>query len=568
MNHLGPRPRQRDPIAGADPPSEAWGQDAACSQSARSIRARRTAIIGELKTSWFRAAALIFFAFLLATNFYRAATQSIVHDEALTWQFYLSGPASAIFQTYDANNHFLATVLFRISTALFGQSEFAMRLPTVLAGAWFFWTVLRLNALLFGEGWFFLLGCAALTLNPILLDFLVAARGYGLAMAGLFWGLYEMLAWIEERRQGMDSGVLHKRLWKAAAGCSIAVAANLILLMPVFTIAAAFCVLLLRTRETSSATKPAPANPRKKTKKGKPEPAALAPTRSYRSLLHFVIPVALLALVFLLASPIDSARTGLFYSGAPTADVSVRSVMEVSFGYGDRTGLPQRIEEIWMMIGVVFLPGMVMAGLATTWIVRRSSESVVVIATLFSSLAVAVSAFLLFCAHSISGIPYPEDRTGIYFVPLATLAALGLARILMERAGPPRWIGIAASVVLASFAIEFAAQFNVKSFWVWRYDADTKRIFAVLEAAPKPAAAPDGQVRLGVSWVYEPALNYYREVRNATWMAPVLRDGFSGARQFFVVSPQDQGTPAVPKMKQIYKGPVSGTVVGVPETGR
>ena len=104
-----------------------------------------------------------------------------------------------------------------------------MRLPTVLAGAWFFWTVFRLCGLIFGDGWLFLLGCAALTLNPILLDFLVAARGYGLAMAGLFWALYQMLCWFQDRSNGAAEKSLHKRLWKAALGCAIAVAANLTL---------------------------------------------------------------------------------------------------------------------------------------------------------------------------------------------------------------------------------------------------------------------------------------------------------------------------------------------------
>ena len=154
----------------------------------------------------FRIAALVLLSTLLAANFYRAATQSIVHDEALSWQFYLSGPVSAIFQTYTANNHFLATILFRLSITLFGNSEFAMRLPTVLAGAWFFWTVFQLCGLIFGDGWLFLLACAALTLNPILLDFLVAARGYGLAMAGLFWALYQMLVWLHDRSARSERG--------------------------------------------------------------------------------------------------------------------------------------------------------------------------------------------------------------------------------------------------------------------------------------------------------------------------------------------------------------------------
>jgi hypothetical protein len=104
-----------------------------------------------LTRSRFRVAALVLFGILLAANFYRAATQSIVHDEAITWELYLSGPASAVFHFYDANNHFLAIILFRISTTLFGHSEFAIRLPAVLAGAWFFWTVFRLCALILGD---------------------------------------------------------------------------------------------------------------------------------------------------------------------------------------------------------------------------------------------------------------------------------------------------------------------------------------------------------------------------------------------------------------------------------
>ncbi len=513
----------------------------------------------------FRVAALLLLSALLATNFYRAATQSIVHDEALSWQFYLSGPVSAIFQTYTANNHFLATVLFRLSITLFGDSEFAMRLPTVLAGAWFFWTVFQLCALIFGDGWLFLAACAALTLNPILLDFLVAARGYGLAMAGLFWALFQMLAWLNERQHGAGAGMLRKRLRKAALGCAIAVAANLTMLMPVFLLATAFCVLLLKKPEAgASQDSPPPATARKKGKKAKPE-TAREPARSYASFIQFVVPVGLLAIAFLIASPIDLVRGEDLYTGTTSAIQSLRSLIDVSFAYGDGPGVMQRIERIWSGMAIVFLPAVTLAALIVAAMATRLARSPVAVATLFSSLAVAGSAVLLAASHLLSGIPYPEDRTGIYFVPLATLAALGLARILAERRGFPHWIGVAVALVLASFAVEFAAQWNVKSFWVWRYDADTKRIFEALEAAPKPPGQVDGQVRLGVSWVFEPALNYYREVRKAAWMAPVLRDGFDGARQFYVVSAADRNAAALPKLTPIYRGPVSGAELAIPQ---
>lgn len=512
---------------------------------------------------------------LFATNLYRAATQSIVHDEALTWQLYLSGPASTIFQYYDPNHHFLATILFRISTTLFGDSAFAMRLPTLLAGAWFFWTVFQLCGLVFGDGWLFLLGCAALTLNPILLDFLVAARGYGLAMAGLFWALFQMLAWFDEERfneeafsdrshGGASEAQLRHRLWKAALGCAIAVAANLTLLMPVFVLAAAFCVLILRAREKpSSGSAPASVSPSKTRKKKRKPEAAREPTRSHAPLMYFVVPVIALALVYLLAAPIDLARSQDFYVGTPTASKSLRNIMDVSFAYGNSPGALRRLERVWSNIALIFLPLMSLAALTMVSITGRV-RSTAALATWLASLAVVGSAILLAGAHVTSGLPYPIDRTGIYFVPLATLAALGLVRMLTERPGLPRWIGGAAAVMLVSFALEFAAQWNINSFLVWRYDADTKRIFEALEAAPKPA----GPIRLGVSWTLEPALNYYREVRKASWLTPVERDGFDGPRQFYAAVPEDQSTALWSKLKQIYKGPVSGTALAIPQAGQ
>ncbi len=186
------------------------------------------------------------------------------------------------------------------------------------------------------------------------------------------------------------------------------------------------------------------------------------------------------------------------------------------------------------------------------------------LATLLASLAVVGSAILLTGAHLVSGILYPQDRTGIYFIPLASLAALGLAQILSKRPGFQHWLGVGVAVVLLSAAAEFAAQWNVNGFLVWRYDADTKRIFSWMEAAPKPP----GQIRLGVSWVLEPALNYYRQVRQASWMSPVLRDGFQGARHFYVAVPWEQRAAPRPNLKVIYRGPASGTALAVPQANQ
>ena len=72
-----------------------------------------------------------FLACLWLVCLYRAITQSIVHDEALTYELYIAAPLSCIFSYFDANHHFLNTLLMRLSVALVGVSEWALRVPAL-----------------------------------------------------------------------------------------------------------------------------------------------------------------------------------------------------------------------------------------------------------------------------------------------------------------------------------------------------------------------------------------------------------------------------------------------------
>jgi hypothetical protein len=205
-----------------------------------------------------RIAAKALLAALFVLNVYRAATQSLVHDEAFTWQAYLSGPVSEIFTRWDANLHFLSTLLMRVSTRLFGFSELALRLPSVLADAWYFVSVYRL-----AQERRLLLGVALAALNPLVLDFLVAARGYGLALACLMYGLLCC-----ER----------SRFVRASAAFGFGVMANLTIAVPVAVIAAIY----------------------------------------WKHWRQLVPPMAAILILFVAISPVRHARQSSFYYGAAT----------------------------------------------------------------------------------------------------------------------------------------------------------------------------------------------------------------------------------------------------------
>ena len=111
-------------------------------------------------------------ATLFSTNVYRAWTQSITYDEALTYLEFVAPAFSKMGQVYDANNHVLFTLLAKVSIWLLGLSEFSLRLPSLLGGLIYFAACFQLSRLLFGSGFLFLMSVTALALNPYLLDFL------------------------------------------------------------------------------------------------------------------------------------------------------------------------------------------------------------------------------------------------------------------------------------------------------------------------------------------------------------------------------------------------------------
>src|SRR5437763_7225180 len=128
--------------------------------------------------AWTRAACLLLLA-LWAANVYRAATQAITPDEAITYTRYVGPPLRDSLQRTTANNHVLNTLLARIPTSYFHLTDLALRLPSVLLGGLYLWAVFRLARRTCGAGPMFLAGVGLLSLKPLGLDGLWGAGRCG-----------------------------------------------------------------------------------------------------------------------------------------------------------------------------------------------------------------------------------------------------------------------------------------------------------------------------------------------------------------------------------------------------
>jgi hypothetical protein len=427
----------------------------------------------------------------LALCAYRASHQSIVIDEAFTFNHFVDGPWSSIYSRLDANYHVLYSILAKASVRAFGLSELTLRLPALLAGF----------AMILGVFWVLHLttrplvrwiAIVALSLHPLLLDFSVAARGYGLGLALLIWAIYFSI----ERRY-----VLAGTLLGLAAG------ANLTMTFPALGV---ICAVVLLDAVVL------------------PDAAVLLDKASWRGRGAVLAKIAAPAAIVFAALWIGALRTAIsasFGIGYSTIRESLYSLVFPSTT--DRSGLFQ-IEHRGAATLEILVILLILAFIAVTSVRdllghRKPVRSLIPAATLMITIAGLLAAHLLF------RVPYPVDRTGVYLVVLFgvawAIAADGFAEGFASR-----WVW-RVNLLLATLAIlQFAAQFETQYFLLWRFDARTKTVAQLLRDSCE--GKPEGSVTVSAMWLHQPALEFYRRelpikaLQPVTYRDPPLLSGF------------------------------------------
>ena len=347
-------------------------------------------------------------AFLFAVNVYRAWTQSVTIDEARSYNLFIAEPISRMFAVYDATNHVLQTVLSKISIRVFGLSEFTLRLPTVLGGLLYLVSGYRLSRYLFGRGWLLTLSVLALGLNPAVLDYLSAARGYGLGLGLLMWAFTHLVLYLEDRDE--------RRLFKAGIGLGLSVAAMLAFLYPAVALAVAVAGILAVEGWLS----------------GKPGEAR----RGVWLVIDRLAGPGFVTAFVLLVLPLSHAAREHFFYGVHRIDEFVSGLVALSFFHNSRVWVVGRFLPmfgswygvLWAVIVPAFLLATLIIGAITVrrWVrLRRfaaleKNDRVLVLL----GGAMALMLLMIVAARHLFGVLYPSGRTGIYWAPMMTLAVL------------------------------------------------------------------------------------------------------------------------------------------------
>ena len=455
---------------------------------------------------------------LTAVNVYRAATQSITTDEAFTFNSFVDTPVADAIRFYDANNHVLYSLAERASVAVFGISEFSVRLPAVLGGALYLWAALRLCFYVFGENWLALACLAVMGGNPFIMDYLSAARGYGMGLGLLLFALDRMVRHVAEGKRGAPYG--------AAVALGLAVAANLIYAVPAAAMGCVLAVWMARER-------------------GK---AAMWDFTD-----SFVLPAVVTAFV-LLVVPLSQASGGSYYYGAAKLAESVSSVVQAMFCPPIAKGMGQRValllyERLWLAPPFAALLAAAAGAGAVAALCKRGRPGPADACLAFTGGAIALGLAAFLAGHHLWGVPYPNERTGIYWVPLFALACLTAVRGRFPR--------LAAGALATLCAVQFALLLRVDYYGNWLDDAGTRRVVAQLRAR-ESGARP---VRVAVNANSEQTMRFYGRCYGLAWLVPVRRERLAGRADYYVLWSADAEEAEKRRLTVLYRDSLSGLLL-------
>ncbi len=460
-----------------------------------------------------RIAVLIFALARTAFCGYRAAQQSITVDEATTYLNYVREHWANVWSNYDPNNHVLYSILAQLSVRAFHISEFSLRLPSVLAGFFFVIGVHRVLEQTAGSRAVRWIALAGLSTAPLLLDFSVAARGYGLSLALLAWAL----AFSVRGRDAWAGVLLGLSL---AANFNIAFAALGLIACPLFLDTGRFSA---RLRRSLAAALPA---------------AAIFLAICYPVLLQ--------------------ARRNQFGTGEPAVGTALYELVFTFIRTNPGPG--------WLGAGLFgagvgahaveyfFLPALLLFVIGAS--VRAFRGNDYSRRSLLPAFALLLALGAIVCAHFVAGLNYPVDRLGL---PLFLL--LGLAWAVAASQVPNPRVRAVNAVLAVLLIAQFLTQLHTRYFALWLFDAPMKQMAQRIRAEVR--GDPPGSLSLTCAWWHTPALQFYQHVYHLSALKPVERSDITLLHGFtyYVFDGDVSGTPDALRLVPLYRDDLSGVVL-------
>jgi hypothetical protein len=412
----------------------------------------------------------------------RASIQSVTIDEADSYIFFVNRSFHWVLYP-SSNNHVLNSLLMWITTHSLGSSGLTLRMPALLGAILYIVTCYFLSRRITDQFilQFSLLIC--LTYNPFILDFLVAARGYSLALAFLTAAIAIPL-W--------DGLSLRSACILASLALGFSFTANFSF---AFVDLAAFLAIVLWAMERRGTESPV------------------------RVVARCVLPGLAVAVLICGYTVANWKRSEIWWGAQSLQEMTESLVLSSLYQLNPRfwPGFYRAVYFVKPLLlpalGILCVVQLAVTRLEGSWFEDARARRLGRYAAALGGIGV-LAVFVHWLAFRIDHFPLPMGRTGIYLVPLLTLIA-GIIAAAPARSAISRWLHRAIIGVFICLACYFLLCLRVSYFKEWQWDADVKDVYSVLAQYNHAFGVKD----VGMTWWYCSALNYYRTVSNAETFA-------------------------------------------------
>jgi hypothetical protein len=380
----------------------------------------------------------------------RACIQSITIDEADTYLVWVARTNPSHWEA-SSNNHILNSLIMRLVTSIFGVSHLTVRTPALLGAVLYIGAAYLLCRKMTPQLRVQWPVFVCLVYNPFVFDYLVAARGYSLALGFLMCAL--------------AISVYSRLDATACALCSVCAALSFaanfsFAFVDVFVLLATLTWACARTQALGARA---------------------------RLLGACLLPGLLVSLFLTIPTVLHWPKGQLGY-GAHSLREMFSTVAQASLYQLNPQLANPMLYPCLEMVKPFILPALLLLA-AWQWIRFRPPFSLALLAIL----AATIGAHWLLL--KILRVPLPMDRTAIWIVPLCVLA-IGAASANCR----------ALTIMLYVVSFYYVLCLRLNYFKEWSWDADVNRIYPVLAWYNHAYGVRD----VASNWCYGSALNFYR----------------------------------------------------------
>ncbi len=451
---------------------------------------------------------------LLAYTTYRACVLSLTIDEAFTYVHFVPQSFLDIVLyrvNVTANNHILNTLLIKLFTSFFGNSELIIRLPSLLGHVTFliasYLIVKKIKSPAIA-----LLGFILLNFNPVLLDFFSLARGYAMASAFTLMSLNFVLDYylLKEKRVLILSFLF----------AFLAVLSNFSTLIFYSSLLLIFAFFFLFELKTSATAK---------------------------ELFKKYVPILLftLLLAITIAVPIwKLVKDNQLYFGGENGfwiDTVCSLTDCTAFFKSYQTPFTLFLQKL---IIVTLICSIIL--LVVTFL-RKKENHLLLLTFLLLMLPCTISVL----QHILIGSMFMENRMGLFLISLFVIHLLFLADSFNFSVAVKNITTSVIALLSITMLCHTVYCADITTSLLWKYDCQSKDLVNDIEAIHDKT---NKDINLGVYVFYEPAVSYYKIRRNLNWLT--ITNTFTShipCNYYYIASPEQENDSIGIQHKTILK---------------